>query len=463
MDKCAACGATLYGNAEWCGQCYARVERGAPSPFGSRASVSPSQASVADAAPSVPPWARGSVVTEAPPATPAAPPPWARPVDPFPPVVAPPSLLKHEAKQAEGKVAGPLGLILAIGFLFQVGAYAYARFGNVEPSTVIRVGMYVSLGFYALVLGIVVGTARKVDFAPLWSRGAAAEGVAVGGFGGVLTAALLLLLLRGPGGRLQVAPDVKLMLGDATVFSIFLCIAVAVVAAPVVEELLFRGFVAEAMRHRGAILALLVSGVLFALWHMRMGGLVYYTVLGVLLGVVYWKRGLSSSMAAHAAFNGTLVVVALAFIVGQGTVLAADGVRLEVPGGWTEASAEEMQGIVRTTPTAVLVAGGPSGSVLIVERVPVPGAGGLPLTTVVDALNSGAISLPGLAFRQGTARTVEYPAGRGIRFEIEAQGREGWAATFGQGDTLWTLTLTTAGSGRAKGDFEDMLGSLTLP
>src|SRR5688572_25908411 len=249
MASCAECSATLYGDAEWCLQCFTPVR--VPALVGSGGQIVQHVARSA---------LQNDVVSAWAPAAPAAPVP-----------------MPISAKQAEGRVAGPRGLILAIGFLFQVGAYAYSRWGNAEPSQVINVGMWVTLGFYGVVLAIVAGTSRRVDFLPLWSRGHTGEGVAVGVFGGVVTAAVVLLLLRGADGRLQVAPDVKFALGDATLLHVLLAVAVLVVAAPVVEELLFRGFVAEAMRHRGAVIALLVSGVLFALWHMRLGGLVYYT------------------------------------------------------------------------------------------------------------------------------------------------------------------------------------------
>lgn len=441
MGTCDDCGATLYGAVEWCGQCLAPVRSVPSSPFAARAAAT---TPTAVAAPSAPPWARPEAV--APPISPSpeAPQPW----QPYVPPVS--------AKQAEGRVAGPLGLILVIGFLVQVGAYAYARFGNVESSRVISVGMWVTLGFYALVLAIVAGTSRRVDFLPLWSRGRTGEGVAVGVFGGVATAAVVLLLLRGVDGRLQVAPDVKFALGDATLLHVLLAVAVLVVAAPVVEELLFRGFVAEAMRHRGAKVALLVSGVLFALWHMRVGGLVYYTILGVLLGTLYWKRGLSSSMAAHAAFNGTLVVVALAFIVGRGTVVTSQGMRVELPGGWDRQEQLPLPG-------AVLYANGPSGSDLLVLKQPSMGGGTRPLEDVAADLSGRTELYPGVRIEPGSARVIEEAFGPAVQVRVDVQGHAGEVVVVTRGSDLWLVVLGTGGSERAEGDFEDILGTIRLP
>jgi membrane protease YdiL (CAAX protease family) len=439
MASCAECSATLYGDAEWCLQCFAPVGRAVPSPFAPRAAAAPTTAVLA------PP---------APPSPPVAPPPWARPVTP-PSPTPPPVVLSVDAKQAEGKVAVPLGVILAIGFLFQVGAYAYARWGNVEPSRVISVGMWVTLGFYGLVLAIVAGASRRVDFLPLWSRGRTQEGVAIGVFGGVATAATVLLLLRGASGRLQVAPDVKFALGDATPLHVLLAVAVLVVAAPLVEELLFRGFVAEAMRHRGAVIALLVSGVLFALWHMRLGGLLYYTILGVLLGVLYWKRGLSSSIAAHAAFNGTLVVVALAFIVGQGTVVNAQGMRVELPGGWERQDAP--------FPGAVLYASGPSGSDLLVMKQPMEGGRARSLEDIAADLGGRPELFPGIEVEPGSTRIIEESFGRAVQLRVDIQGHAGEVVVTTKGSDVWIVALGTGGSSRAEGDFGDILDSLRLP
>jgi membrane protease YdiL (CAAX protease family) len=422
MASCAECSATLYGDAEWCLQCFTPVR--VPVLVGSGGEIATYTPQSPHQNQPEPVWA------------PAAPAP-----------------MPISAKQAEGRVAGPLGLILAIGFLFQVGAYAYSRWGNAEPSQVINVGMWVTLGFYGVVLAIVAGTSRRVDFLPLWSRGHTGEGVAVGVFGGVVTAAVVLLLLRGADGRLQVAPDVKFALGDATLLHVLLAVAVLVVAAPVVEELLFRGFVAEAMRHRGAVIALLVSGVLFALWHMRLGGLVYYTILGVLLGVLYWKRGLSSSMAAHAAFNGTLVVVALGFIVGQGTVVTSQGLRVELPGGW------DRQEVV-PVPGAVLYAGGPSGSDLLVLRQPGPGRS---LDDIAADLGGRPEMFPGIGIEPGSTRIIEEGFGRAVQVRVDVQGHAGEVVVATRDGDVWMIVLGTGGSSRAEDDFADILDTLRLP
>ena len=98
----------------------------------------------------------------------------------------------------------------------------------------------------------------------------------------------------------------------------------AVVVAPIGEELFFRGFALTAwQRDLGPRAALVRSSVFFALVHLanitsstaREGLLlaliafVVYLPLGALLGVLFQRRGIVASIAGHAAFNGTALIL----------------------------------------------------------------------------------------------------------------------------------------------------------
>ena len=440
MDSCGSCGATLYGNATYCGQCFTPVTPvAAPSPFAPRAAVAAADSAVTTTA----------VLTQAP--------PWARPVvaEPEPSFAPPP---EPTPVKAEGRVLGTLSLVLVLGLLFQVGTAAWGRLTDAEPHSVIRMGLYLTLGFYALVLAVVTKLGRPIFYLPLWDSGRRAEDVAVGLFTGVATAGALLFGVKQVVGRIPVSPDVKFMVGDVTATSVLVAVAVLVVAAPVVEELLFRGFAAEALRRHGRVLALTVSGVAFALWHMRFGPviLLYYTAMGAILGLVYWRRGLIGSMAAHAAFNGTLLLVAVTFILGPGELLSADGVQVRVSGGWQEVDDGEVAG-------ARLAAHGPSAAVFYVAHESLPVAD-LPLETLLqgmEAAESAGGLLPGVTLQLSTARIVEYPEGRAIRMELEADGHVGEFALFVEGTDGWTVALEH-GTERTRRDFEDMLQTLRL-
>ncbi|MBW3669619.1 MAG: CPBP family intramembrane metalloprotease [Actinobacteria bacterium] len=459
MDRCAQCEATLYGDAEWCSQCFAPLRAPAANPFAARV-----------AQPAHQPVAATVAAPAAPPPSPA-PPPWATAPDPF---ASGPPIARYDARSGdqndvvaanvasakadEGRVAKPLALILLLGFLVQVALGAYSATSNSPVADQIRTGQWVILAFYAVVFAVVVRMAREVDFLPLWSRGPTAENIAIGAFKGVLVATAVLLLVSLAVGHVQVAPSVKWELGDATLFSVVLALLGLVVAAPVVEELLFRGFVGEALRHRGDRIALLASAVLFALWHMRFGvvQIVYYTVLGVMLGRTYLKRGLVASVAAHAGFNGTLAVVALVFILGPGSTLSANGVSVHAPGGWDEIDVAAVEG------DAVFAAHGPSQAVFYVVGAEIPTA-----VTAEQMLSVFMGGGPGATFGEvavGPAgvRQAQYSAGAAIRVGGKQGGERVEAAVFFRGTTVWEVVLQNA-TDRTEDDFEEMLETLRLP
>jgi hypothetical protein len=127
-------------------------------------------------------------------------------------------------------------------------------------------------------------------------------------------------------------PAAQATVSEGSLARIALAFVVIAVVAPVVEEVLFRGVVLESLRGRGVFVAVFVSSFLFALAHL--GGLVYYTGCGVVLGVLYWRRGLWASISAHAAFNGSLVLLSVLVALGPSHVLSANGVSVRAPSDW---------------------------------------------------------------------------------------------------------------------------------
>ncbi len=91
----------------------------------------------------------------------------------------------------------------------------------------------------------------------------------------------------------------------------------AVVVAPVVEEVLFRGFFYSWLRPRaGATTTIIVTAAVFSLYHMTLYSIVPLFVVGVLLGWVYERtRSLVFPIAWHAIFNGGSVAM---FFLGMG-------------------------------------------------------------------------------------------------------------------------------------------------
>ena len=92
----------------------------------------------------------------------------------------------------------------------------------------------------------------------------------------------------------------------------------ACVAAPFTEELIFRGFVFNALRrYLPAAAAVLLSAIVFGLVHWQTGNAGAIAPLvagGVVLAVVYYRSGsLVASMITHALFNAFTVTAVLVF------------------------------------------------------------------------------------------------------------------------------------------------------
>ena len=96
-----------------------------------------------------------------------------------------------------------------------------------------------------------------------------------------------------------------------------LTISTIVIFAPVIEELLFRGFLQSFIRqHLGSKQAICITSVLFAFFHYSseqgIGNLpiiISLFVLSLFIGFIYEKRGsLAAPIALHAIFNAVNVV-----------------------------------------------------------------------------------------------------------------------------------------------------------
>jgi membrane protease YdiL (CAAX protease family) len=89
---------------------------------------------------------------------------------------------------------------------------------------------------------------------------------------------------------------------------------VAVIIAPIIEELLFRKFMIDRISQYGDLLAIIVSGVAFGLFHGNFYQFFYAAFLGILLGYVYTKTGnVKYTVAIHMIINfiGSVAVLPL--------------------------------------------------------------------------------------------------------------------------------------------------------
>ncbi|MCA1963461.1 MAG: CPBP family intramembrane metalloprotease [Prosthecobacter sp.] len=89
----------------------------------------------------------------------------------------------------------------------------------------------------------------------------------------------------------------------------------AVLIAPLVEEIVFRGFIyAVIKRHTDGIYAAFCSSLLFAIVHLHVGTLIPLALLALFFCRVYERTGsLLLPMVLHGLFNGTSLAVMLFF------------------------------------------------------------------------------------------------------------------------------------------------------
>ena len=499
MDRtCRACGARLFGEAAWCGQCLAPVDVSPPAATrvapaaaaddsgmldllaglqGTRGTVttvaaSPCVASVRPAvtAPDTPEQGHSSGARwwdEARPGTPlgsaTGAPATTAPAVPAPGPMAASAVTATAtlapARQANGGlVAMTLGII-GLNVVIQAFVFALGRTGRLEPSAGIRIGLWATWIFYAVVLAVAVGRARKVAFRPLWAVDEAQRAGIVGGATGLAIALTLIVLGRAATGHVVVDPRIAYLVSERSLTRILAAVALAVLVAPCVEELLFRGLVVEGLRPAGTKPAIAVGAVLFALWHLNPGLLVYYFGMGALLGRLYCRRGLVASLAAHAAFNGCIVLAALAAVTGPSlTLTGASGVAVRVPPGWHMPTSPEGDAA-----GAALAVDGPSGAGLLVLRRDLPPGTSVDLNRVVDRFGSSPTIVPGVSVRPGSAHRVALPAGDAVEVTVDAYGHEGEVVVMPRPAATWTVILATGGSSRARRDFPGILKHLHLP
>ena len=92
------------------------------------------------------------------------------------------------------------------------------------------------------------------------------------------------------------------MIGGGSLHGVFLS---AVIAAPIVEEVIFRGVVLGSFRKVfPAWVSIMVSALIFGIYHMNPVAIVYASIMGIIAGVVYEKKqNLLFTIILHMANN----------------------------------------------------------------------------------------------------------------------------------------------------------------
>jgi hypothetical protein len=236
-------------------------------------------------------------------------------------------------------------------------------------------------------------------------------------------------------------------------------VLIGCVCAPLVEETLFRGVLLESLRVRSTRAAVWGSALAFSVWHLNPSALKYYALMGALLGFLYLRRGLLCSIAAHVAFNGVLTVAAMAVVLAPSHVLSAGNLSVSAPGGWQQATEEDLGGLVMPG----LVLKGPSGAMFAVLEAPA-GVGNPSPEVVANRLRSGLLDtgFPGLQVHDEGIRTVHLPVGEAVEIDLTAEGHRGTLAFVNGPTGALEIVFMSGGSPKAQADFERMLPTLQL-
>jgi membrane protease YdiL (CAAX protease family) len=342
---------------------------------------------------------------------------------------------------------------IVLGAIMQLVMYAVTKRGTIEAEAFVRYAIVATIAFYAVVSVIVLQRLHAGGVRLYWSDGNPVLGIATG-LGVGLTLGLLAIGINSAiSGHLATDPNATLLVSEGAAGYILATILITMVAAPLVEETLFRGLLAESLRPKGMATAIWVSALAFSAWHLNPSALRYYALMGALFGLLYWKRGLVCSMAAHASFNGVLTVIATFLALTPGHSVTMNGLTFKAPSGWHEASDSVPEG------TGFAALQGPSHATLLVMSLPNPG-GATTTNTLVRRIVAGDFdnALPSDAnFGHSAPEEQHIPAGDIVTMQLTVDGHQGELVWLPSPTRLYVIVLGTGGSSKARHDFNDML------
>ena len=222
--------------------------------------------------------------------------------------------------------------VLIVGFFF-VGQFVLPLLlgitGLNPGDSSLRIKALYVLFTYILMAtgGIIVLYLSVKSFLPLpetWFKFKLTSNWFIWGFGGYLVAipAVLFISLinqqiwQGQGGSNPLL-YLALQAQDKVALTIFFI--TASIAAPVFEEIMFRGFLLPSLtRYLSVSTSIMLSGLLFAIAHLSLSEVLPLATLGIILGIVYTRsRNLLAPMLLHSLWNsGTLISL---FVLGSGS------------------------------------------------------------------------------------------------------------------------------------------------
>jgi len=221
--------------------------------------------------------------------------------------------------------------VLIVGFFF-IGQFVLPLLlgiFHINPAnSPLRIKALYVLGTYLLMAGAGISVLyfSIKSFLPLpsdWFKFQFKSNWVIWGFGGYLVAIPLVLLVslinqqiwQGQGGS---NPLLFLALQSQDKVALAVFFATASIAAPIFEEIMFRGFLLPSLtRYISVSGAIVISGFIFAIAHLSLSEVLPLATLGIILGFVYTRsRNLLAPMLLHCLWNsGTLLSL---FVLGSG-------------------------------------------------------------------------------------------------------------------------------------------------
>jgi len=342
-------------------------------------------------------------------------------------------------------VAATIGLNL----LVQIFVAGFVIANNLGLAASVKVSLFVALGYYSAVALWVLARSIDLGLRPQSGRSTALVGAAEGFIVGGGLALLLVAVMRVVAGRPVLDPTTAVLAAQSSLFPLIVGFVMIAMLGPIVEELVFRGFLAEAFRRRGRRAAIWISAVGFSLAHLRLSQFRYYVAMGVVFGLVYWRRGLVGSIAAHAAFNGMLVVVAVAATHGPAQDVRTPMFTATIPAAWTIEESRMGDEIVADSPLGSRV------ELLRMETTDVPD-----VSILARSFAGGAAALlPGITVDAPTVVVVDFPAGPAVAMSVDVSGYDGRVVMIPQAGKIWVATFRSGGEAADVEAFHDIVRS----
>ncbi|MCL6538104.1 MAG: CPBP family intramembrane metalloprotease [Acidothermus sp.] len=328
---------------------------------------------------------------------------------------------------------------------------------NYSLNTLSRYVLAGTVAFYAVVGLIVLGWLAHTRRRLVWTRGSASSSALLG-LGVGLGAGLLGVVIQSAlTGRLDSDHTAVILTSEGDAAHIFTTMLLLAVAAPLVEETLFRGILMEWLRPKGERVAFFLTAVAFAVWHYRLDAWRYYVAMGLALGALYWRKGLVASMTAHAAFNGTLGLVAVMIALAPSAPAHVGNLSFTKPQGW------HAVGNANTESPNKAVYAGPSEATITVESLPSAGDGNLTANDLLNLFEDDPESVPAdpdITLDTSAAEIVSYPVGDVLRIPLHGSGFAGEIDYVVTASSIDAIVFLDGGSTRAHEGFNALMTSL---